>query len=456
MQPMRNSARNHTVVLGASMAGLGIARALSKHFDRVTLVERDVLPEGLELRKGVPQAEHAHGLLASGYRVLDEYFPKLFDELTEAGAIRGDVTGDFLWYQYGRWKLRADCGLGGIVLSRLLLEATVRRHVRALPNVTVRDGHDAEAPVFDPEKGRVTGVRVKNRSTSESTTLDADLVIDASGRGSPAPKWLSSWGFGDVAEESVKIDVGYATAIFRRRPGDLFGSMGAIIAGTAPASKRYAAVLGAEGLRWVITMVGALRDYPPTDVVGWKEFARTLPTPDVFRMVEDREPLVPIVSYRFPANRRRRYSRLARFPAGFLVTGDAVCSFNPLYGQGMSVALCQARALDTVLAEGDESLATRFFAKVDALIEGPWAIATGEDLRYPDVEGPRSAGFRIISRYLERAHHVASRDPVVLRRFFEVGNLLAPPTALLAPAMALRILLGGRGTEQESPAVKRS
>jgi len=453
---MRNGARNHAVVVGASMAGLGTARALSSHFERVTVVERDELPDGVDVRKGVPQAEHAHGLLASGYRVLDEYFPKLFDELTDAGALRGDVTGDFLWYQYGRWKLRADCGLGGIVVSRPLLETSVRRRVRALENVTILDGHDADAPIFDSKQDRVTGLRVKNRATSESTTLDADLLIDASGRGSPAPKWLASWGFGDVVEEVVKVDVGYATATFERRKGDLFGSIGAIVAGTPPGSKRYAAILGAEDSRWVITLVGTLRDYPPTEVAPWKEFARTLPIPDIHEMVKDREPLLPIASFRFPANRRRRYSRLPRFPKGFLVMGDAVCSFNPLYGQGMSVSLCEARALDTVLSKGDDALAARFFAEVDSLVEAPWAITTGEDLKYPEVEGARPPGFRILSRYLERTHRAAARDPVVLRRFFEVGNLLAPPTALLSPAIAWRVLLGGRGTDQASPAQKRS
>jgi 2-polyprenyl-6-methoxyphenol hydroxylase-like FAD-dependent oxidoreductase len=443
----------NAVVLGASIAGLGAARALSNHFERVTIVERDALVDAAIVRKGVPQAEHAHGLLASGYRVLDGYFPGMMDDLVAAGAIPGDVSGDFVWYQFGCWKLRADCGLRGIVVSRPTLEAAVRRRVRALPKVTFLDEHDVEGAVFDARAGRVTGVTIKNRKSNVSTTLDADLVVDTLGRGSPAPKWLASWGFGEVAEEQVKVEIGYATGLFERRSGDLFGTAGALVAGTPPAT-RHGFVLGTEGDRWTVTLVGGLRDFPPDDVAGWKEFARTLALPVVHELVKEREPLAPIASYRFPANRRRMFSSLARFPTGFLVMGDAVCSFNPAYGQGMSVALCQAKALDENIAQGDVGLAKRFLSRAHALCDAPWAIATGEDLRYPSVEGKRPPGFAVLSRYMERAHRAASRDPVVLRRFFDVANLLAPPTAMLSPGIAWRVLVGGRGAPQTSPAAK--
>jgi 2-polyprenyl-6-methoxyphenol hydroxylase-like FAD-dependent oxidoreductase len=444
----------HAIVLGASMAGLGTARALTNHFARVTVIDRDELPDEAAVRKGVPQGAHAHGVLASGYRVLDAYFPGMMDELVAGGAMHGDVTGDFLWYQFGHWKLRADCGLRGIVVTRPTLEAAVRRRVRALPKVTLLTGHDVEAPVFDA--GRVTGVTLKNRATGVSSTLDADLVVDALGRGSPSAKWLSSSGFGDVATEEIKVDVGYATASFERRSGDLFGSIGCVVLGTPPKATRHGFVLGAEGDRWTITLVGVLRDYPPTDLAEWREFAHSLPTPDVHALVKDREPLTPIARYRFPANQRRLYSRLPKFPLGYLVLGDAVCSFNPAYGQGMSVALCQAKALDECLEAGDDGLAARFWSRVDELTEAPWAIATGEDLRYPAVAGARPPGFGIISRYMERAHQAAARDPVVLRRFFDVANLLAPPTAMLSPSIAWRVLVGGRGVSQATPAEKQA
>src|SRR5215471_5402584 len=249
-------ARRHAIVLGASMAGLGAARALVNHFEHVTLVERDELLDAPAHRKGVPQAQHAHGLLPSGYRVLSDYFPQMMDELVAEGAVRGDLTGDFLWYQYGGWKLRADSGLDGIVVSRPHLERKVRDNVLALPRLSLLQAHDGEEPVFDPLSRRVTGLTVTKRATGQRTTLEADLVVDALGRGSPSPRWLTAWGFGPIDETSVTIDVGYATAVFDRHAGDLYGSMGAIIAGTAPQSKRFAAILGAEGGRWIITLAG--------------------------------------------------------------------------------------------------------------------------------------------------------------------------------------------------------
>lgn len=436
------------------MAGLATARALTNHFDRVTLVERDELPTETAQRKGVPQGEHAHGLLPSGFRILKDYFPGMMDDIVADGAMHGDLTGDFLWYQYGGWKLRADCGLEAVVVSRPHLERKVRERVIALAKVTVLQGHDVEEPEFDTSKNALTGVRIKNRSTGESKTMAADLVVDTLGRGSPSPKWLKNWGFAEVAETSVEINIGYATGVFERKPGDLFGTMGAVVAGTVPESTRMCAMLGAEGNRWVVTLGGALKDYPPTELAAWREFARSLPDPIVADVLEGREPLVPIKSYRFQANRHRHYEKLSRFPDRYLVLGDAICSFNPIYGQGMSVALTEARALDTCLASSDDDLAKRFFARASEVIASPWAIATGEDYRFPSVEGKRPPGFGVISRYMARAHRVACKDPVVLKQFFHVAALLAAPPSMMVPSIAWRVLTGGRGTMQTTPNAK--
>jgi len=443
------AAGRHAIVMGASMAGLGAARALSNHFETVTVVERDILPGAAESRKGVPQGNHAHGLLATGYRVLDAYYPGLFDEVVAGGGMRGDVTGDFLWYQYGGWKLRAETGLAGIISSRVLLESRVRARTKAIANVRFLEGVDCEIP--EHADGRVTGLRVTHRGSGAEELLQADLVVDTTGRGSQSPKWLKEWGYGDVPQTDIEINVGYATAVFDRRPGDLYASSGAIIAGTVPQATRFAAILAMEGDRWMITLAGALGDYPPTDFAGWMDFARALPTTDLVDMLAGREPIGDIISYRYPANRRRHYEHLARFPEGYVVLGDALCSFNPVYGQGMSVALTEAKALDECLAQGLDGVAGRFFARAKKITESPWVIATGEDLKYPQVLGPRPRGFTLVNAYMARAHRAATKDPVVLRRFFEVANLLAPPTAMMSPKIAWRVALGGRGKAQAKP-----
>jgi 2-polyprenyl-6-methoxyphenol hydroxylase-like FAD-dependent oxidoreductase len=422
------------------MAGLLAAKALSNHFQRVTLVERDVLPDHAALRRGVPQAAHAHGLLTSGYRVMDKYFPGMMEELEALGAPRGDVVGDFLWFQYGRWKLRHQAGLPGITVSRPCLEAAIRHRVKALPNVTFLEGTGGLKPVFTASADRVTGLFVRRRDEDSTEVLEADLVVDATGRGSQSPKWLKEWGCGSPETISVKVDVGYATRVFERRPGDLFNSTGAIVAGTPPAETRYAAILAAEGSRWVVTLIGMLGDYPPVEEKAWTEFAASLPVPVVHDLVVSARPLTEIVSYRFSANQRRLYERMKRFPEGYLVIGDAVCSFNPIYGQGMSVAATEAKALDECLATGIADLAKRFYASARKIVDIPWLIATGEDLRSPQVEGPRPPGSWLVNRYLDRVHAAASDDATVCRKFFNVLNLLAPPTSLMSPPLAWRVL----------------
>jgi len=427
------------IVVGASMAGLLAARALSKYYAQVFLVERDPLPPEAATRKGVPQGAHAHGLLASGYRVIDAYCPGLMDDLRAAGAPFGDVTGNFLWFQFGRWKLRHDCGLRGVTVSRPCLETAVRERVRMLPNVTVLEGTACTTPTYDARTGRVTGTVIR-RDGGKQETLAADLVVDATGRGSQSPKWLREWGFDEPATATVKVDVGYATRIFERRPGDFYDTMGGIIADAPPGGTRLGAVLAAEDDHWLVTLGGSIGDYPPDDEDGWVRFAASLPHPVVHQLVTTARPLSAIAVYRFPANHRRMYERMKRFPDGYLVIGDAICSFNPIYGQGMSVAAMEAQALDETLAGGLDNLARRFFARTRKIVDIPWTIATGEDLRYPQIEGARPPGSTVVNRYLERVHAVASHDPFVCRKFFDVLNLLAPPTSLFAPAVLLRVL----------------
>jgi 2-polyprenyl-6-methoxyphenol hydroxylase-like FAD-dependent oxidoreductase len=433
---------NHhsAIVLGASIGGLLAARALSSHFRRVIVVDRDVLPDGSQTRPGVPQSAHAHGLLASGYRVMDHYFPGMMEELNRLGAPFSDVMGDFLWFQYGHWKLRFDSGLRGITVSRPCLEAAIRRRVNALPNITFFEGTEGVEPIFDQGTGRVTGLMVRCRDRNAEEQLTGDLVVDATGKGSRSSRWLERWGFGQPETLVLKVNVGYATRIFERRPGDFFNSSGGIVSGTPPKDTRYAAVLAAEGDRWVITLVGTMGDYPPTDEQAWLKFAKSLPVSAVHDLASTARPLNRITSYRFPAYQRRLYEDMESFPEGFLVIGDALCHFNPIYGQGMSVAALEATALEESLTGGLDGLASRFYPRAKKIIDIPWLIATGEDLRFPQVEGKRPPGFHVINRYLERVHAVASEDPVVCRMFFDVLNLFAPPISLMSPRVIWRVL----------------
>jgi 2-polyprenyl-6-methoxyphenol hydroxylase-like FAD-dependent oxidoreductase len=433
----------HAVVLGASMAGLAAARVLADTYERVTVLERDALPGAAAHRKGVPQSRHAHGLLAGGRVALEELFPGLTDELVARGAVTGDLQAETRWYNRGLRLCQGPSDLRALAVSRPLLEGRVRDRVRALPNVRLVDRCDAAGLVATPDGRRVRGVRVLRRAEGRAEeVLEADLVLDAAGRGSRSPVWLEQLGYPRPAEEELRIDVAYASRIYRRRPDHLDGDRAVVVAATLE-RPRAAAMLSMEGDRWIVTLASYRGPRPPTDPDGFLAFAAGLPAPDVFEVISDAEPLGEVLPARYPASVRRRYERLDQFPDGYLVTGDAVCGFNPVYGQGMSVAALEALALRECLRDGPAAgLAGRFFAKVARIVDIPWGIAVTADLRFPWIEGTRTARVRLVNAYLARFHVAAERDPVLGRAFLRVVNLIDRPEGLLRPAIALRVLGG--------------
>ena len=423
--------RHRAIVIGGSMSGMLAARVLADHFAEVVLFDRDAFPLPGENRKGVPQGQHAHALLASGRQILERYFPGFKDELYGQGALKGDYQR-VRWFDNGVYHTRFD-GLEALVISRPRLEAHVRARLTALRNVRINDRRDVEAPAADA--GRVTGVKVGD------DVISADLVVDASGRGSQSPAWLEKLGFPRPPEEAVRVGLGYTTRIFQRKPDHLKGDI-AVICPSAPPAKRGGVALAMEGDRWMVTLFGMLGDHPPNDDRGFLEFARSLPAPDVHEVIAQAEPLTALIPFKFPQSTRRHYESLARFPGGYLVFGDAVCSFNPIYGQGMSTAALQAAALDKCLTAGDAELAKRFFAAASKVIDAPWTMAVGGDLRYEDVDGPRTGMVKFVNWYIGKLHIAAAGDPAVARAFHRVANLLDPPPSLMQPAIAFRILQG--------------
>jgi 2-polyprenyl-6-methoxyphenol hydroxylase-like FAD-dependent oxidoreductase len=431
---------NHAVVIGSSMSGLLAARVLAAHFDRVTLFDRDALPRQPENRCGVPQGRHGHGLLASGFHGLRRLFPTLERELIEGGAVPSDIIGNVRWFQHGYYKARFNSGLGGILLSRPLLETTVRRQVQRLPNVIIVDRSHVLGLIADKGKERVTGVHAQRNGTGLSA-ITADLVVDASGRSSRTPEWLEALGYPRPAVEEVQVDISYTTRTFLRRPGDLDGDLAAIIAPKPPHQTRVGFMLAMEGGRWMVSMGGWLGHQAPTDPEGFVDFACTLPRPDIYNVIKDAPALTDAVKYSFPSNLRRRYDKLSRFPDNYLVMGDALCSFNPLYGQGMSVATLEALALNDCLTSlpSPDRVWRPFFKAAARVIDTPWTIAAGSDFAFPEVTGPKPAGTDVVNWYLERVHKAASIDRRVCRAFFDVANLLRPATTLFAPSVVARV-----------------
>ncbi|HEY8491058.1 MAG TPA: monooxygenase [Dehalococcoidia bacterium] len=444
----------HAVVIGASMGGLLAARALADSYEQVTLVERDAFPPAGEHRRGVPQGRHVHALLAKGREILEAFFPGFTQDLVDQGALLGDVGRHARWFDRGGYHCRYASNLPSVLVSRPRLEWYVRTRLLALPNVRAIEGCDVLGLTATEDRARVTGVRVLRRQPgSAEEVLGADLVVDASGRGSRMPAWLDALGYAKADEERVEVKVGYTSQLYRRRPQDLGGDRAVIIT-ASPELRRLGVLIAQEGDRWMVTLAGYLGDYAPSDESGFLEYARNLAAPDIYEALKDAEPLSDLVTARFPASQRRRYERLRRFPEGLLVFGDAICSFNPVYGQGMTVAALEATALRACLDEGRAHLAQRFFRRAARVVDSPWQIAVGGDLRIPEVEGKRTPMVRFINWYVDRVHVAARHDPVVARAFQRVSNLVAPPPSLLRPGVALRVLRGNlrRPTAQDRSA----
>jgi len=430
------------IVIGASMGGLLAARALANHFDQVALLERDAFPAPGEQRKGVPQSRHAHAVLAQGLEIMESYFPGLIEQLVGLGADYGDVSDKARWFHEGACHAPTHSGVNAINISRPRLEAAVRARVLALPNVQAIEGCDVLGLLATPDNARVTGVRViRRRAHSAEESLSADLIVDTTGRGSRSPAWLEALGYDRPQEEAVKIGVTYTSCLYERRPEHIPG-INALIVAAAPGNPRGGVLLSQEGNRWILTVAAYLGEQIPLDQAGLREFVRSMATPDLYDVIKDAQPVGEPVPHKIPSNLRRRYERLTRFPAGYLVMGDALCSFNPIYGQGMSVAALEARALGECLTKGEAKLAARFFKQAGKIIDIPWSTAVGNDLRFPEVEGPRTAMTKFINWYVGKLHHAAHHDAEVSVAFLKVVNLLAPPPSIMTPGIAWRVWKG--------------
>jgi 2-polyprenyl-6-methoxyphenol hydroxylase-like FAD-dependent oxidoreductase len=440
---MKTQIEDRAIVLGASMAGLLAAHVLADSYGQVIVIERDQLPETSMHRRGVPHGRHLHALAARGQQALEELFPGLTAELVAHGAMAGSLLANARMCLSGHRLRQTDTGLVLLCASRPFLEAHVRARVRAHPNVTWLDRCDVVGLATSPDSRRVTGARVLRRADSSAEeVLLADLVVDASGRGSRTPAWLESLGYPSPELEQVRIGLAYATRIYRLSPGALGGDL-AILDAATPQLPRTGALLALEGDRWMVTLAGILGDRPATDPDGFVDFARSLRFSDIYETIRDAEPLDDPVGFHFPASARHRYERLARFPAGFLVVGDAVCSFNPIYGQGMSVAALEALMMRGHLERGIEPQPNRWFRDLARVIDVAWDMSAGGDLVFPGVPGRRTLKSRLLGAYLARLHAAAAHDAELAAAFIRVAGLVAPPQSLLHPSVVLRVLRKG-------------
>lgn len=438
-------AGRHAVVVGGSLAGLLAAHVLAEHTDRVTVVERDRFPDGTAARSGVPQGRHPHVLLAGGQSALESLLPGFLAELRAAGAPKVGLPTNLVLWQNGRWFRRVPETTHIYTGSRAQLEELVRRRVLANPLISVVEGTDVVGLLGDAT--RVRGVLLRDRSgeeRGERRTLEADLVVDASGCGTKASQWLTEIGAEAPYEETIDTGLAYASRVYRGKSGVLDGVTAGYYVYPSPDQVHAGGALPLEDGSHLVIVSGLRGDEPPTDEDEFVTYTKRLPHPLLHRWLDEAEPLTPPFGFRRTANVRRRYDLSTRGPAGFLATGDALCTFNPIYGQGMAVAAMNAVALRDALTDARRTPTTRRVQQ--ALLTSSrlaWDISAGADRKMPGAVGNAVEGRpadRVADWYLQRVTDCAPGDPVVGRAFRAVLTLSAPVTALFAPPVARAVL----------------
>lgn len=478
---------DHALVLGASMAGMLAARVLADHFERVTVVERDSMPDRPEPRKGTPQDHHLHILLARGRESLERLFPGLGEEMVAAGAPVVDVANDLASLTPAGWEVRFASNLEFLSFSRSLLDYHVLQRLAGFENISLLEGRAVAGLIADKSGTGVSGVSLRSRTSSvdgeawgsgsdrdghtpaEDATgepLYADLVVDASGRGSHLPRWLQDLGYGDTPQSTVDAHLGYASRIYEVPEGFSADWRGLIIRAAPPQNKRGGVMLPIENGRWLVSLAGGDHDYPPTDDEGFLEYTRTLQSPLLYEALKEAEPVTTIHAYRGTRNRLNHFERLPRWPEGLVALGDSVCAFNPVYGQGMTNAALAAEELEKFLDRRQRQAASnrrgvrrypaqRFQRSLAAINKASWSLASNEDHSYETTESSEGAGpdpaSRLMRPYFRRVGRLTTYDVYTRLLLLRVYNMLESPGALVRPAIVGRVIkqkikeIGGRG-----------
>ena len=427
----------HAVVVGGSMAGLCAARVLTDGFETVTVIEKDPLPEEPVPRSGVPQSPQIHALHEAGRATLEDFLPGFGEDIISAGGLMIDGASDLKFYDKGDFLAEGPRRFPVYSASRPLFEYVVRQRVTDLPSVHLRTGCQFVEYLVDEDATSVTGVAIRARDTGHEE-LSADLVVDATGRTSRTPAWLEEQGHTPPPVDEVNIDIAYSTIAIERPTDD----RRAVLIPASQPHTRGGAAFPIEGNRWLVNLHGIHGDHPPREIERFEDFAASLPVPDLKRLL-DTYPYISdnVEYYPFPSNQRHYYEELEQFPNGLLVLGDAIASFNPIYGQGMSVAALEALALHHALGSGGcTDLAPRYFEQATEVIDIAWMMAVGADFQFSQTTGPKPRGTDLFGRYLSRLTRKAHTDSELRDALFRVILMEQPPTTLLRPQIMASVL----------------
>ena len=430
------------IVVGGGLGGLSAARALSDRFRQVVILDRDELPDSVTPRPGVPQGKHPHGLLGGGLKALEQLFPGFGNELGRAGAVPTDRGFDMVYEIPGQdpWP-RIKLGRPTYSMTRPLIELTLRRQVERLTNVKVQGRCRVLNIIGESNTGAATAICYRTPDGNVET-LQSDLIIDASGNGSLTWEFLKASGRKLPEETSIGIKMHYASAIFdqvdirdRYKIAYTFPN--------APEESRGGLMLPAENGRYQVVLFGRGEDIPPINESEFRRFAGELWTPTIYNAIKKAKRLTEISPNSFTQSRWRHFAQVSDFPGGLLPIGDAICRFNPVYGQGMSVAAQEASLLFDLLGRSDNdllsTLAPDFLAKAEKLVGEPWAMSAIPDFIYPETTGVRPEDLEERLNFQKGLGQLAARDESVFKLLIEVRHLLKPLTVLDDPSIVSRV-----------------
>lgn len=446
---------NRAIVIGGSITGLLTSRILTNYFKQVTIIERDRFSEQPEPRQGIPQSTQLHILLTRGRQIMEELFPGLQAELVAKGAATIDMIGDVKWLNPFGWAVRFPSGLMALSFSRYILDWLIYQRLVAIDGIEFIEQAYVTELIPNSDRNSVIGVKIKQRdSTGQKTeqTLLADLIVDASGYGSSAPQWLEALGYKAPEETKITTGMRYASRLYEI-PFNFQADWQGVYLQAAPPQRTSMGVLyPIENNRWIVGICATSPNLIAKDENVFLEALKYLPSPIIYNAVQQAKPATPISIYHPPGNRLRHYEKLTRQPEGFVILGDAVCSFTPIYGQGMTVAALGVIALDECLTELAQQrsqnllgLAKTFQKKLAKINAEPWLAATSQDAKYPSVKGITKApsiAEKFIGWYIEQVIRLTTtaKNSQTTLALTEVFHMLKSVRTLFHLRIVLQVL----------------
>jgi len=433
-------ANEKAVIIGGGISGKLAARVLSESFKEVIILERDQEPSGPIPRKGAPQGQHLHALLLAGQHGLEELFPGITDKFHSSGAVKINSTNDLAWFHHGVWKLRYEGGYSTTLQTRPHLEWHIEQAVKKIPNVSIQYHQAVKTFLYKNKENRIAGVQL-----ADGTSITADLIIDASGVSGFSSRWLQNQSM-EIPEEKIKIGLSYVTKMFQLPKDHKRDWQIKIVYPNPPQEKFGGTISRVEGNRYIVTINGYHSVINEQEVIhketGFLELAQKLSKQDIYEELKNAVPLSQPSIFQVPQIIWRKFHQVINLPKGLLLIGDTLCRIDPVFGQGMSIAILEALALRKVLQNQNNSLRIphAFHKRAAKIISPIWSMVITEDFRYKETIGKKPIMLPIMQWYARNVFLLSEKNQYIFNSFVKVMNLIQPSTILMNPKILIKVI----------------